>query len=192
MGRLGTSICVGIVTAVLLTAVRGSWRDSPYVVPVFGLVGFLFAYGISSWTSYSNLKRLEKTLAEYAWVRSIAAAVFLLCTLLWVGPLIQGAGFSGWLVALLAGLLIPLIVCTLATLQPIVMGFATASCITISTLVSSPLFRNNLFHANAWRKFLEDDIYVWLVIWLILFGQSLLVSVPLTIQRRRVASVGTS
>ena len=98
----------------------------------------------------------------------------------WSGPLIQGAGYSGWLLAIFFGITLPFIVCLVASRAVILFGLFTASEIMISTMMNHPHFR-----AADWLQFISRDITEWTIIWFILLVLSLIVSVPLAAQRSR-------
>lgn len=191
MPPLLLSLCIGIVAAVVLTSIRGGWHDSPYVVPVFGVSGFLISYGIIRLVSLTNLERFERMLSGYRaapFVRTFAAITAALSGLFWSGQLIQGAGFGGWLVALFLGIVFPLVVCLLTAHQPIGVGCLAATCMVISTLANHPNFSQDMFNSAAWKHFWENDIGLWLVILSIQLCLSLVVSIPLSVQRHRLTT----
>lgn len=187
--HLPLSIAVGMLCAVLLTLIRGGWRDAPYVIPVFAAVGFTITYGIASIIGSQRLTAAEAAISQHRGLRLLrdgAALLLVGSSLFWAGHLIQQAGFSGWLVAIALGVIFPLLVCLLATKLTIVFGLLAATSLAVSTLLHHPNFRQEPFARETWDRFLQYDLGGWVVIWCILAGLSLSVSVPLTIRRRRV------
>lgn len=189
MTRLNRSIAVGLLSAVILTWIRGGWSDAPYVVLEFAATGFLVTYGASYLIHADWLVRLESSAASHSWLqffRDLAALLLIVGYLFWSGSVIQGAGFAGWLVAIFLGVTLPLLTCVLAAHFSIVFGILTATAISLSTLLNHPQFRQDPFAAEAWQRFFEEDFVSWAIIWGILSVLSLVTSVPLTIQRRRL------
>jgi hypothetical protein len=189
--RLQLSIAVGLVCAVLLTLIRGGWRDAPYVVPIFATLGFTITYGIASMIQSDRLAAIETASSRHGGLmllRDAAAVVFLGFSLYCSGYLVQEAGFGGWLVALLFGVLLPLVVCLVASRAPIIFGVLAATSLVFSILLHDFDIRHNPLDREAWSRVLYRDWAVWAILWAILTGLSLLVSVPLAIRRRRMAA----
>ena len=188
MHRFTLSLGVGIVAAVVLTAVRGGFEDAPYVVPVFGAAGFGMAYCVL-WLLSSNVQRWlggnPAIRPKMAALRDLFAVCAAVSCLFWTGRVIQGAGYGGWLVALFLGVAVPLVVCLISIRLPVLWGLLTATCIAISTLAYHPSFRGRLVDSRAWERFWERDATTWMIIWTILSGLSLIVSLPLSASRRR-------
>ena len=109
--------------------------------------------------------------------------------LLWTGRVVQGAGYGGWVVALLLAVLLPTILCSLSARLPVVVGWLTATCLHLSILAFHPDYRGRLLAARTWETFWARDWDVWLVMWVILVGLSLAVSLPIAVNRSRAAGV---
>jgi hypothetical protein len=189
VNRLQLSIIVGIVCAILLTMIRGGWRDAPLVVPVFGAVGFAVTYAIASLIRSERLSRIGAASNQHRSVpllRDAAALAFVAVSFIWSGQVIQGAGFGGWLVALFLGVVFPLVVCLLASHWPIIFGLMAATSLAVSTLLHHPNFRPGGFAGDPWEQFWHRDAGVWFSIWGILAALSLFVSIPLAFWRRRL------
>ncbi|MDZ4783768.1 MAG: hypothetical protein SGJ19_26265 [Planctomycetia bacterium] len=191
VNRLQLSIIVGIVCAVLLTMIRGSWRDAPFVVPIFGAAGFSATYAIAFIIRSERIAKIEAASKQRRGVpllRNAAAFALVAVSFIWSGHVIQGAGFGGWLVAIFLGVVFPLAVCLLASHWPVVFGLLAATSLAISTLLNHPNFRQNAFARDAWEQFWQRDAGVWVFIWGVLAVLSLFVSVPLALRRRRLTS----
>lgn len=191
MTRVILSILVGIVCAVLLTLIRGGWRDAPYIPLVFATGGFTIAYGIVSIIRSAQIAAIDLSTSRHrGWqlVRNVSALTLAGGSIFWSGRVVQEAGFGGWLIALLLGILLPLLTCLLAAHAPIIFGLLSATSLAVSTLLHHPDFRRDPFALDAWSRFIQQDWGVWAVIWGILVGLSLLVSVPVAIQRRLIAT----
>ena len=191
MNRLQLSIMVGIACALLLTIIRGAWRDAPWVVPIFATVGFSVTYAIASLTRSERLGKVHVASNLHPGVpllRDAAALALVAVSFIWSGQVIQGAGFGGWLVALFLGTLFPLVVCLLASHWSVVFGLLAATSLAVSTLLHHPNFRPGAFAGDPWEQFWRHDAGVWFFIWGFLAVLSLLVSVPLALWRRRTTS----
>lgn len=189
MRRLQLSMVIGIACALLLTMIRGGWRDLPLVVLIFGVAGFSITYAVASIVNSGRLASIEAASNERAGIpllRNLAAIALITMSFAWSGQVIQGAGFSGWLVALFLGVVFPLVVCVLASRWEVVFGLLAATSLAISTLVHHPMFRGDIFAADAWEHLWQRDAGVWLFIWGVLATLSLAVSVPLAVRRRRL------
>lgn len=191
MNRLQLSIVVGIACAILLTMMRGGWRDAPWVVPVFGAVGFSITYAVASLTRSERLGKIDVATKQHRGVpllRDAVALALVAISFIWSGQVIQGAGFGGWLVALFLGVVFPLVVCLLASHWPVVFGLMAATSLAVSTLLNHPNFRPGAFAGDPWEQFWRRDAGMWLFIWGFLAVLSLVVSVPLALWRRRITS----
>lgn len=191
VNRLQLSIIVGVACAILLTMIRGGWRDAPLVVPVFGVVGFSLTYVIASLTRSERLGKIDAASNQHRGVplvRDAAALALVTISFIWSGQVIQGAGFGGWLVALFLGVVFPLIVCLLASHWFILFGLMAATSLAVSTLLHHPNFRPGAFAGDPWEEFWKRDAGVWFFVWGFLAVLSLLVSVPLALRRRRITS----
>jgi hypothetical protein len=184
------ALLIGVATAVLLSYIRGSVRDSPWVVILFGSVGF-FGTLILSWMfRRSTLAAIENVLHRGSLVhdgmRNLLAAAIAISALFWSGPVIISGGFAGWLIALFLHILLPLVVCVTAAHQPIAFGLMSAGCISVSILLENARWAAEHGHVRFWADFSSKDLYTWLVIWGIGAFMSLIVSLPLHLQRRRL------
>ncbi|CAN5488577.1 hypothetical protein BH09PLA1_BH09PLA1_02260 [soil metagenome] len=189
MNRLQLSIIVGIACAILLTVIRGGWRDAPLVVPVFGALGFSITYAIASLTRSERLGKIDVSSNQHPGVpflRDAAALALVAVSFIWSGQVIQGAGFGGWLVALFLGVVFPFVVCLLASHWPVVFGLMAATSLAVSTLLHHPNFRPGAFAGDPWEEFWKRDAGVWFFSWGFLAVLSLLVSIPLAFWRRRI------
>jgi hypothetical protein len=191
VNRLQVSIIVGMACGILLTMIRGGWRDAPWVVPVFGAVGFSLTYAIASLTRSERLGKIDVASNQnrgVPFLRDVAALALLAVSFIWSGQVIQGAGFGGWLVALFLGVVFPLAVCLLASHWPVVFGLLAATSLAVSTLLHHPRFRPGGFAGDPWEEFWKRDAGGWFFVWGFLALISLLVSVPLALWRRRITN----
>jgi hypothetical protein len=191
VNRLRLSIIVGVASGVLLTMMRGGWRDAPWVVPIFAVAGFSIAYAVASLTRSERLGKIDVAAKQHpgvSFLRDAAALALIAVSFIWSGQVIQGAGFGGWLVALFLGVVFPLVVCLLASHWPVVFGLMAATSLAVSTLLHHPNFRPGAFAGDPWEQFWRRDAGVWFFIWGFLAVLSLVVSVPLALWRRRITS----
>lgn len=184
MSRFELSAGIGVLCAVVLTTLRGGWRDAPWVVPVFAIGGFTLASVVSFLTHHEpsvshRWAAFQKRSVRIT--RDVVAAIIVVSAVYWAAPVARSATFAGWLVMLLLGLLLPLVVCVIASRAAILYGMATASMLTISGL--SPTG----FRIEDVLSFARHNLTAAAIFWCVMLGLSLVVSVPLTIQRRRTA-----
>lgn len=186
---MSRALAIGVLTAVVLTCVRGSIADAPWVLLVFGSAGFLGYLLISRLIRRDSSTLVPHTsdrVPRWSLIRNLAAVFVAASLLYWSGPVSISAGFSGWIVALNFCIAAPLAVCLLATRWPIILGLFTATCITVSIVVENARLRGVHGDAISWMQFPKRDFVIWALIWAIAVGLSLLVSVPIQTRRRSI------
>lgn len=182
------TLAIGAVTAVLLTYVRGSFVDAPWVPFFFALTGvggsLLFSWLLRRDTLQAGERFLGRG-PHSRWLRDLFALAIAVSLLFWSGPVIISAGFSGWLVALFISTAAPLTVCLMASRWCIALGILTATCIAASILLENAHWSLDHGDTRSWANFWAEEIGLNLLIWGIAAGLSLIVSVPIHLGRRR-------
>ena len=169
------------LTAVVLTWLRGGYRDFPLVVLVFGAAGYVASVVFGALLAPRSFSRIDAALGRSvpaSVVRNSLALGFILATLVWAGSVIISGGFAGWLVFLLTSLLVPLVVCVLATRWSIAAGIVASTCILLS-LWTTHLGSRYRPPGEVWEGW---QLYA--VAWLVAVGLSLIWSIPIHMRRR--------
>jgi hypothetical protein len=128
-------LAIGAVAAIVLSWLRGGFRDAPAVLFFFGLIGFLTSLGLSVVFRPASQERIDTRLGRSPRAHLIryAAALVTILVACWVaGPLVSRVGFAGWLVVVLIAILVPLIVSLLAPGWHLAWAVGTATALTAS------------------------------------------------------------
>ena len=171
---------IGTVTTVLLTCARGGLADAPWVLLVFGAYGFcglLFLFWLFRRETLQAVETFFSRVPYSASLRDLLAVAAAVSSLSWSGAVIAGAGYVGWLVAILLATWMPVVVCLLAARWSIPLGVLTATCIVASLLLEN---------ARLGSPFWAENAGIWLCSWVIAAGLSLIASVPIQLIRRRL------
>jgi hypothetical protein len=190
---LPISAAIGVICAVGLTAIRGGWQDKPSVLAIFGIGGFLASYGIFALLSSRSLHAFEAFALKHEGsqvVRDLAGVILLFVAVTIAGPLVQNAGFSGWLVLLILEVACPLAICVITYDFTLLLGLLSATGMVISALIYDPFHPAWWFQPSAWAHFLQTDktIAFWLCV---IFGCfSFVLCIPIAYRRRRIADGG--
>jgi len=181
------SIAIGVLVAIVLSFIRGGITDSFTALAIFGLAGFstsLFLHWILRIESIQQIENVLGQLPQSTFLRNAISLLSTLSLLIWSGTIIRNAGYSGWLLALLICFLAPLFICIIAPRFSVFYGVLTATCITCSLLLleaQSEIGRGNV---EYWSEFWHNEFPHWSRTWLVAIFLSLLISVPIQIQRR--------
>jgi hypothetical protein len=191
--RLSASIGIGLLTATALITIRGGFEDYPALPFIFAGAGFLVAYAIA-WLISPEIQRLlgagSRLRTRVALIRDLTAFCIAVSALFWFGPVIEGGGYAAWLYALFLGVVVPLAVVLCCARWPIAWGLVTATCLFVSTFAMQFL-REGVSAARVWDRIWQHELWIAMTWWATFVGLSLVVSVPLAIQRSRIANRST-
>jgi hypothetical protein len=184
---------IGIVTSALLTWMRGGFDDMPSVLVEFWAFGFSVSLFLFWLFQTAKLQRIETTLLRLFQVpikRDILAFFISLSLIAWTGPTIRAAGYSGWLLYFPVVIFSSLVVCLVAARFPILFGALASGCIVLSLTtdyVQSEWSHPHRSISDLWRIYWQEFTpFRLLVLWLVAFVLSLVGSVPIFVQRRRI------
>jgi hypothetical protein len=138
---LFTHLAIAAVAAVVLSWLRGGFRDEPSVLFFFGLFGFLASLAVSIALRPASQDRIDARLGRSPRahrLRYSAAAIAVVAAFWLTAPMVSRAGFAGWFVLVLLAITLPLVVSLLAPGWPL--GWALA----IATALTASLWRHNL------------------------------------------------
>jgi hypothetical protein len=190
--RILLSAVIGVATATVLSWVRGGFDDMPSVLAWFWGYGFtvsLLLFWLFRATTFQRIELALQRLIRIPAARDILALIASLSLLVWSGPVIRSAGYAGWLLSIPVVIFASLIVCLLATRSPVLFGALVAGCIVLSAQVD--YVRCEWAHPHRslqelWRIFWQVlRPAVFMGTWLVAFALSLIVSLPIYVQRRR-------
>jgi hypothetical protein len=188
---LPISIAVGVAWALGLTAIRGGWRDAPSVLAIFGGSGFCISYAICALLLSKSLGSIDAAGARsfrVRLVRDILGVALVVAVLTYSGPVVQGGGYGGWLVALFLGVVCPLVIALVTYHCAVLLGALGAASISVSTLLYNPYHPGRWFQPSAWAQVSHQDVSIgaWVAGFLVVL--SLAVSVPVAVRRRHITS----
>ncbi len=115
--------------------------------------------------------------------RNVAALILIVTTFFWSGRVIQNGGYAGWLIAFFLWIIAPLVVCLLATKYIVIYGALINSCILLSSFREDARYYTR--SEDFWNMFWRRDIYTLLTALAISIAFSLLISIPIVLQRRK-------
>jgi hypothetical protein len=188
------SLGIGVITALVLTWIRGGFDDAPWILIEFGLVGFLISY-LTCWlTRPATLGWIESAFNRIPYsshLRGILALALTVSLVFWSGPVIATWGYGSWLLAILFCVLAPLIICLLTARFPIVLGMVAATSVVFSVLLENTRFElaRSRFQKDFCQQFWQSfQLGEFVVVWLIALALSLIVSLPIHLQMEKMKS----
>lgn len=186
MARLAFSTAIGVLGGIAFAFFRGGWHDMSFVVPAFaiGVFTMTFAALLLIHHESSITRHLQSNNARLA--RDAIATLIVASAFYWTGALIQRAGLAGWIVLTIFSISLPLTVCLIASRAAVFFGVTAATAVTVSYMI-----HHSFFQSPDWLSLLRRDAMLWAIFWGILVVLSLVVSVPLTVQRGRVTKTCT-
>jgi hypothetical protein len=180
------AVAIGCLTAILLTSIRGGTIDSIWIPIIFGLTGFLGTLLISYSVRSDPIENIEDSTAHSkvaGWVRVVLAFIIAASLVIWSGPLAFSAGYAGWLVALFLVITASLVVCLISAHWPIAFGILVATAIDVSIVLQNARWDRAHGNPRFWEEFRNGEYKGFLMIWMLLAGLSLTVSIPIYLKR---------
>lgn len=181
--RTLATVTVSLLVACFLSVVRGGFDTVPFIVFTVGT----FFLGLLGQVLFrrESLAAIEARLRHLPFATAVRYAVVfcaLVALLVWSGPIMTSGGFAGWLIALLVWLASPAIICPLAPRCPILFGILAAGCTAFSLAVENSRLYSSSRDIQWSHAF--SNVGTLAVVWCIAAALSLLVSIPVYVQRR--------
>ena len=120
-------------------------------------------------------------------IRNITAFVIAVTTFFWAGKMMQSQGYGGFLLAFFLLIVVPLIVCLIATRYVVFYGIVTNICIVLSLVREDA--RYYAHSAEFWDSFWRRDVYFLLIIILFAITVSLPVSISVYLEKRKAEQI---
>jgi hypothetical protein len=189
--RILGALISALVIACLLSFVRGGFDATPFFV--FVVAGFVAAICWQAFSRPGTLSTIEKALRRFpnhAAIRFVLVVGLLTSLVVWSGPIITKGGFGGWLIALLVCMISQPIICSVAPRFPILFGVPTGACIVLSCRIENSRLYSKQREIQWSHAF--DESGALLQAWAIAALVSLIISIPVHLQRRTMKSSSLS
>lgn len=186
MKRFCISTIIGVIAACVLSWFRGGTDDAPWIFASFVAFGFFCSLLLWWLFSVTTLGTIEAGLLRLPCSSAVRNALALAVTaslVLWSGSVITSQGYAGWLYMLLFSIFCPLLVCLLAARFSVLFGVLAATSIVVSLVLANARL-DSPQRGHSWQSF-RNGSGTWIEIWLIAVGLSLIVSIPIYVQRKR-------
>ena len=190
--RIWIALGVGLVTALVLTTIRGGAVETPLVPFFFAAVGISSFYFMCWICKQETLQAVENQFHRFhlsSHIRNILALMLCLSFIPWIGAVNLSGGYTGWLLMILFCLAAPLMICLLAFRYCLLLGLITNTCIIISILLENVREAAAAGDTDSWHVIVERRLAVWIIVWLVASFLSLIVSIPIMLQRQSIQSL---